>query len=329
MCVEQKNGQALISVIIPVYNGEKYIARCLESVIGQTYQKLEIIVINDGSTDETEDIIERFAKTDDRIYSFVQSNQGQSVAREKGVRLSRGEYISFVDADDYVAPCFIERLLEIGDYEADLVQCGYVMGKEWTYQFDSLREKRIVNNCSGPEFLRMYFDKRVNGLGGMLPIKLYKRELFDDVHFPPGRIHEDVSVLYKLIYKAEKVVYTSEKLYYYYFSDNSTMRKAFSLKRLDWVLAFEEKLAFLKEKRETVLYNRSLQEYEAVLFKMYYNVCCYFPNEKETADNLRDKIRQTYRELRGKREISFAVKCLFCLGQVLPMPIGYMLEKVI
>lgn len=329
MDAEKKRGKVLVSVIVPVYNGEKYVARCMKSIIAQTYRNLEIIVINDGSTDKTEEIIDNLASMDQRIRVFTQNNQGQSAVREKGVRIAGGEYISFVDADDYIAPYFIERLLETGNYGADLMQCGYVMGKDTAYQFVESGEKQEPGKCSGPEFLRKYFDKEVDGLGGMLPIKLYKRKLFEDVHFPPGRIHEDVSVLYRLIYKAREVAYTSEKLYYYYSSENSTMRKAFSLKRLDWATAFEEKLEFLKGKQEISLYNRSLQEYEAVLFKLYYNVKRYFSNETLLKNELKRKIRQTYGELKDKCEIGFGVKCLFCLGQLFTMPVGCLLDKMI
>lgn len=317
----------MISIIVPVYNAEKYIERCLDSIFSQTYRDYEIIVVNDGSTDRTEEILQQY-RTDERIQYFSQQNQGQASARNIGLERSRGEYISFVDADDIIQETFLEVMMGYAQkYSADIVQCNFQSGHECV--FIDGKVSKHVKIYSGPEFLREYFNPRIPGIGGVLWNKIYHRKVFDGIRFPNGRIHEDVAVLYQLIYRASKVVYTNSELYYYFLSHDSTMRNKFSLKRMDWMTAFKEKLFFLQEHQERELYERSLQEYIAVGLKLYYCLEKEMPDEEKHIQYTLEEIKKYRKEAFKSREISVFVKMLFCVSVVNPYFAGFLCNRVI
>lgn len=163
-----------ISVIVPIYNADKFLSKCIDSLIHQSYRDLQIILINDGSTDDSLSIAEAYAKGDSRIEVYSQANQGQSAARNKGLEYAKGEYVSFVDADDYIDEDYYAYLLEhIGD--KDCVQIGY---RRVTIQGKVLKEK-----------LPRHFHQFTSPC-----MRLYRREVFEKhgLSFPVGMIYEDV-----------------------------------------------------------------------------------------------------------------------------------------
>lgn len=317
----------LVSVVIPIYNVERYLRRCLDSIIQQTYQELEIILIDDGSTDQSLAICREYAQADFRIKVIHKTNGGLSSARNAGIDQAAGEYIAFVDSDDYVHVDFIAELLcYIKKEKADIAQCGYITGQEEEYpQIDSISR---VDCFTGREYLRHYFDRTLMGLG-LCVNKLYRTSLFTNIRFPDGRIHEDVATVYKVIYSADRVVYFDHKLYYYYMTSQSIMRGDFNIQHLDWLIALEEKLAFLSLHGEMVLYNRSLQEYEAVLFKLYYQIKKNMPDQLEILREILSKVRTTFRIMIRVPEVSISAKALFVLGYVFPQTVGKIINYII
>lgn len=208
---KQKNEAPLISVIVPVYNVEPYIRQCLDSIISQTYQNLEIILVDDGSPDNCGAICDEYACCDNRIKVIHKENGGLSSARNVGLRVAHGEYLGFVDSDDWIESDMFEYLSKnILIYAADIAACGRIevypqykkaFGWKKTERYDKEQAtKHLLENKS----LRNYvWDK------------LWKRELFEEVEFPEGRTFEDISVVHKLFAKADKIVCLPEFKYNY------------------------------------------------------------------------------------------------------------------
>ena len=195
----------LISIIVPVYNVERYLRRCLESLIRQNYDEIEIIVVDDGSTDKSGEICDDFAEKDKRVRVFHKKNGGLSDARNFGIKKAKGEIIAFVDSDDYVSECFVGDLYEmmVGD-DADVVTCGY----------DSVKPKR--ETISGEDATIRLLTELEN-IDILAWNKLYKKNLFvmNDIWFPKNKKHEDLLTIYKILSMARRVSYLDESLYCY------------------------------------------------------------------------------------------------------------------
>lgn len=235
--------QALISVIIPVYNVEKYINRCIESVIHQTYTNLEIILIDDGSTDKSGQICDEYRKIDNRVKVIHKVNGGLSEARNVGLERMSGEYVAFIDSDDYVDVAFIEKLFQLlVKYNADIAISGFATTtkdsevKKWKN-----RTEVFTKNMALKEML---YQKKYNTSAWA---KLYKSTLFQEVRYPIGKIYEDICTTYKLIDKSEKIVFNPTELYFYYKSDVSIIRSKFNIKKMDYIENTKILLEFIEE----------------------------------------------------------------------------------
>lgn len=238
----------LISVIIPVYNIENYIAKCIESVQNQTYGNIEIVLVNDGSTDNSEEVCVKYAKTDKRIICLTKENGGPSSARNHGIESAKGEFIFFVDGDDYLAPDTIEKLYRrIVTDHSELALCGVTRVG---------RDNRILKTfepsndvITGFQALKMAYQKD-NGVlfCSMVVNKLYQRTLFEYVRFPEGKFHEDEATAYKLLDQCATISLVSEPLYYYLDRENSTMNLPYSVRQLDGIEASYNRYFYYKEK---------------------------------------------------------------------------------
>lgn len=241
--------QPLISIIVCVYNTEKYIAKCLKSICAQTYANIEIIVVNDGSTDKTAMIINEWQEKDERIVLVQQENKGLAVARNVGLDISRGEYIGFVDADDYIEKDMFQILYDaILQSDCMLSMCAYrIMDAN-----GKLFPKNIENPKSQIYDVEKFFftaiaDRMYYGMCVCAWNKLYKKSLFDGLRYPIEKLYEDNWMIHKLIYKAKSVVFIDKELYYYRRTDNSIMHCAFSLKRFDNYFAQVDRIAFFEK----------------------------------------------------------------------------------
>ena len=231
----------MISIIVPVYNVEEYLEECLESIRKQTYQDIEVILVNDGSTDGSHAICERYCQMDKRFRLINQKNQGQSVARNRGVKESLGEYIMFVDSDDVVSLGLLEQLMKYKSDGIDIVECNRIE------DIQSLNEEKKdihVKEFDSDEALYQCFN---HGVSWSPVAKLYRRKIVEKVPFLENLIYEDFYtgiVSLKYIQKMRKIDYIG---YYYRYHTSSTMNRTYSEKNLD-IFKVGEKL--LEEFRE-------------------------------------------------------------------------------
>lgn len=227
----------LISVVVPIYNVENYLQNCVTSIIKQTYKNLEIILVNDGSTDHSLEIAKQLGEIDNRIKVINKTNGGLSDARNAGIDISKGKYITFIDSDDYIPCDAIEYL-----YLSMIHNCASI-------SIGRLKTTSKLDDCDITyENFYKIFDK-YNAINEMLyankysvaaPGKLYLKSLFDNIRFPFGKLHEDVFTTYKVFLKADKVFYGDKLVYYYYHRPGSIMVSDFSKKRLDIIEALEQ-----------------------------------------------------------------------------------------
>lgn len=209
----------LISVIVPVYNVEDYLEECLESIVNQTYQNLEIILVNDGSTDKSPQICQNYANKDKRVLVYQKQNGGLSDARNYGLERARGAYISFVDSDDLVSRDFLEKLYRALVLEdADMSFCEIM---EFRNEPKFQREfPKAINTYNRKELLDYYFS------GGLRPVawnKLYARNLIEEVRYPKGKTSEDVYVILEILCRCNKCVGIFDTCYFYRQRENSIL----------------------------------------------------------------------------------------------------------
>lgn len=219
----------LISVIVPIYNCEKYLERCVDSIIGQTYENLEIFLIDDGSTDSSLQICERYKIIDDRIIVFTKLNEGQGIARNMGLDACSGEYISFVDSDDYIEKDMLETLYkELLKENAQLAICAIAQDNDFRLVKNALLNERKV--FTRDMLIEEYIVNKSIHTGPCN--KLYDRKLFTNIRFPNFRAREDVFIMHELFYLVNKAVYIPSFKYIQYINPSSTEQKKFSPHKL-------------------------------------------------------------------------------------------------
>lgn len=250
----------LISVIVPVYNVEPFLDRCITSLKNQTYRNIEIILVDDGSTDQSLALCKQAAETDDRIRVFQQNYRGVSASRNCGLDHASGEYIMFLDGDDEAALNYVEKLYTTIQTNAlDIAQCCLIRVKNGS----KINEQPVedgVKIFSGLE-MQMRIFNRDRYFTMCLCGKIFKKELFDGLCFPEGRINEDESLIYLLMYRAKRVGVIDDYLYYYHYNNDSITEKPYNIHRLDSFYMLEEKYAFYKSKGHSAFANKTASEY--------------------------------------------------------------------
>lgn len=220
--------EKLISVIIPIYKVEDFLDECIASVVGQSYKNLEIILVDDGSPDNCPVICDEWALKDLRIKVIHKLNGGLSDARNVGIAVASGDYISFVDSDDWIDPKMYEMMMSAIETEnADICSCGIMAS--YANKQEQLKIHSVVGNSE--DILNMIYSDTAYPVATWN--KLYRRELWDEFCFPVGKICEDTFTTYLLVDRARKIVQIGDPLYHYRIRDNSIMTSAFCSKRMD------------------------------------------------------------------------------------------------
>ena len=235
-----------LSIIVPVWNVYDYIDDCLKSLVKQTLKDIEIIVVNDGSPDNSQEIIDKYVKKyPDKVRSYIKENGGQGSARNLGIKKARGKYLSFVDSDDFVDPDFAKDMVTIAeDEKADIVICDMV---------DLYKDKKIYHDCTNIKNNLSIIHSVCN--------KIFKKELFDDIEFLSKVWYEDLNILLKLYPKIKRISVIHKGYYICNCRDTSTMNNNNSNKNKDVIVAIENAKAYLIKNK---LYNES--DYAYIIF---------------------------------------------------------------
>lgn len=251
----------LVSIIIPVYNIEAYLERCIASAVNQTYPNLEIILVDDGSSDRSPQICDEWAAKDSRIKVIHQKNSGVSVSRNTGLTHATGSYILQLDSDDYMAPFAVERLLKTAQStEAELVICNFVRGTEDHYCFPEDSNPKVTIT-DAPSTLAQIYNGEKDALRYTVPwCKLYQKELLDGITYPVGKIFEDIYITHTIIDKCRKIALLEEALFYYYRRENSIMNAVFSFQKLDYLQALVNRVHFFEKRSMKDLQQKAYDE---------------------------------------------------------------------
>ena len=236
--------QSLISVIVPIYNTERYLDKCIQSILNQTHRALEIILIDDGSTDGSPSKCDNYAKLDSRIRVIHKKNGGQSSARNAGLDICRGDYIGFVDSDDWIEPEMYETLLEkLKKHDASLAVCGRYDAYEGT-------DNKTVGKVLGSNGVFDSYDILPHMAVGQISDfsvcdKLHRKDIWQNVRFPEGMIYEDFAVMYKVLISAKRVVLCDMPFYVYFHRKNSTVTTGFRKSLIDYTTHTQQFLSYI------------------------------------------------------------------------------------
>ena len=303
----------LISVIVPIYNVEKYLKKCIESIIQQTYDNLEIILINDGSTDNSPKICDNYAKKDKRIKVIHKKNGGLSDARNYGLEIATGKYISFVDSDDYIHKQMIEKLYNnLKANYSDISICNicnvYPNGKKMNL---SIPETSVVEQKQ--KFYNIY--NKYSVVTVVAWNKLYKKEIFKTIRYPLGKVHEDEWIIFDILKNAQKISYLNEPLYYYIQREES-ISNSFNLKRLHIIEVHENRLKQLKGHDDLLK-----MEYIAYILCLSRKIIpgLYAIKNKQKAKEYRKKNKQLINYTLKNYQLSKKDKISFYLIKISPL----------
>ena len=238
----------MISVIVPVYNVEKYLEECLDSIQNQTYSNIEIILVNDGSTDNSKEICKKYCEQDNRFKLINQTNQGQSVARNNGVAASTAEFIVFIDSDDIIKRNYLEKLMQYMTEDVDIVESNFTVSKK-DFFIKNSRETTILFEGNSQEAVKI-FPKHVLSVNPVT--KLYRRKIVEAVSYLEGLIFEDIYSGIGMLKYIQKIIKIDYVGYYYRQHQSSTMHRTFTEKNLD-VFTVSDKLIELYSDREELL----------------------------------------------------------------------------
>ena len=242
---ENVDEQPLVSVIVPVYNVERFLDRCVHSLTNQTYRRLEIILVDDGSPDGSSELCDEWAKRDERVRVIHKLNGGLSDARNAGLDTMHGDFVAFVDSDDYVEPDYVERLYAgIGD--ADMSVCSIICeDSNGITQSENIAIADVPTVIKSEEYLhRAMLDWRLVVAWN----KLYKASAWESLRFPVGRIHEDEYVLHQVADQCDTINVLPDGLYHYVANDNSITHSDFSIKNLDRLEAWALRMKYCVDK---------------------------------------------------------------------------------
>lgn len=290
-----------ISVIVPVYDVEPYIACCIDSILSQVFSDFELILIDDGSPDNCGAICDEYGEKDSRIRVIHQKNQGVSAARNHGVSVAKGEYVTFVDSDDWLDPLFLERMYQaIVSHDADMSVSNITQIRVGEKAIPRFGDEQFFDSREAVEYYAKEYDDRFTGP----MVKLLRKEIVLQYPFPTDRTYaEDKAVTYKWFYASRKTVDTGDRLYYYRVREGSAMRSGYKVNRLANLQTLEEILEFLKENHFDSLRCLFIHRYLDDLVRQYQGVIQYVGDQK-LADGLMEKMKAVVRNEKKACSIS-------------------------
>lgn len=262
-----------VSVVVPVYNCEEYLDRCVQSIVDQTYCHLEIILVDDGSEDRGGEKCDEWKHRDSRIKVIHRENGGLSAARNSGIEASTGDYLLFVDSDDWIHRDMVLSMIAYSD-RADIVCCGMFRATDT----DRIPIKWFTEAgaYSGEEAMDLLINRRE--FTSHIPKNIFARELFNTIRFPEGKIYEDIRIFHKVLMLAEQVYIIPESYYFYYVREDSITNTVALKNRLEWYYALQERAKDLEHKKAQ--YQEKLKAQRAVVIALAIVQVSYTDEEK-------------------------------------------------
>lgn len=281
-----------ISIIVPIYNVEKYLEKCIQSILNQTFSNFELILVNDGSTDSCGEICDKYKKIDDRIIVIHKVNGGISSARNAGIDIARGEYIGFIDSDDYIHEKMYEILYNNAiKYNSDIVMCK----ERKVYEEEKINQNYKINEFNIKQFSNIEALKKLYEVRTTFVYvwnKLYKRNLFENLRYPDGKIYEDEFIAPKLIYKSNIITYVESELYFYFQRKGSIVNQKFNVRKFDKVDALEDNVNYFKLNKEKEIYLLAQRAYTDTFLWNEYAAKNELDNIKLELTTLRKKFKK-------------------------------------
>lgn len=276
---------SMVSIIVPVYKAEKYIERCINSLINQTYHNIEVILVDDGSPDNCPKICDQYNEVDNRIKVVHQKNSGPSIARNNGIDEAKGDYIAFVDSDDYISKDYIKCMIEIAKHlNADIVSCTYTTNNK---ELELESTPNVVKVFTPEDAIKAIMEEK--NLFTAPWGKLISKQIMNGIYFPPDLMHEDLAVIYRYFDNSNKIVLLSNKMYYYEENPDSITQSKFSEKKLDLFKIMDDIIAFLSNKYpDLVSYAKNRDTRYAISY--YKQALSIKPSNHETMKYLRRRI---------------------------------------
>lgn len=307
----------LISVIVPVYKVEQYLDRCIQSILNQSYQNFELLLVDDGSPDSSPEICDSYLSKDKRVRVYHKKNGGLSSARNYGLDHCFGQYIAFIDSDDFVAVDYLMNMMRAvseGDY--DIVQCKY---KEVPCT-SKLNHERITLKTE--EINAIDKIEAINGRKYKVAswLCLYKRHLFDETRYTEGIINEDDDIYYKLAYFANKIAIIDHELYFYCLSPDSIMRNGKD-RKLDFISIYQNRIKFFKDHCELQLEEGTYIRFCIVLLLRYSESIVYGNNKRDRKQFL-DLFQKYYPKAIGSEYVTKKEKLLLGCFHFAPNIVG-------
>ncbi len=288
----------MISVIIPVYKVQDYLPKCIESVLQQTYHNLEIILVDDGSPDKCGKICDSYARKDERIRVVHKTNGGLASARNAGLECATGDYVCFIDSDDWITKNAIQVLYQgIKRYDADcsVGKCITILDKKGKLkpQNTSKQPVRYVTTATSTEAMKQVLLTCSSAFN-----RLYKRKMIQKLRFPEGKINEDEPLMLRIYAKCKKIVFLNQDTYYYRKRSNSITTSRFSLKNVDCFYNSADNLAFIKKKKPEL---KECAEYKYIKTMLY----CYVHLNLMKRNRKNNKVRkELHKNIRKNRSLA-------------------------
>ncbi len=303
----------LISVIVPVYKVENYLDRCVRSLVEQTYRNLEIILVDDGSPDNSGAICDAWAAKDSRIRVIHQSNAGAGAARNVALDEAKGEFVGMVDSDDYLSPEMYQHLYELMQNDVDIAECEIGLTEDDDFVMDKAGSGDVTV-CGTWEAMALHIQDKL--FCQTPPNKLYRKTSIGEIRFPVGNLIDDEFFTYRVIAQCRRLAHSHCRLYAYRQQGGSAMHKPYSLRRLDGIRAKQERLVFLGKEMPELVTLAKQDLFFTCLYGMQGSLRWLSTDEMKTARRILKEALDKAAPLPGGDGLSAGKKGLLVLGKL-------------
>ena len=303
-----------ISVIVPVYNVESYLDRCVNSILHQTFQGFELVLVDDGSTDNSGVMCDELAKEDSRIIVLHKDNGGLSDARNKGIEVASGDYITFIDSDDWISSDYLSKLYtNLLKFNADISCCNFYKTNCYLAKIAS-KNSGTFTLIADEKYRYFLENESVSATA-----KLFKKNIFENVKFPKGKLYEDVATIFSAFIKSKKIVFDTSEMYFYFQHTNSITKRKFSEKTLDFLDAWQSvndqiyKLNVSNELKKLAKLRYAKVFFTLAAIMAFYGIEGNIDQARKNKGYILENLSKNYIELLKWNKFKFSRKIILCL----------------